>query len=488
LGKWGLRKSLTAVTLLHAFWRAEKIKDTFFPKARPIFVVLAFLLVCLIYFGISLSETLFVLLFYAYGSVPFALIFTYFIKDEIIYEKGSRNVGVANAFWVGGLPAGFLTVVGETSKALLALFVSNYYFDSDLVTSIVFVFSAMLGTNFSVFLKGKGGMGRTVLIWALLILAPISVLLLGATWLVVYKISKDSYRSSIINNSLIPVVLFSIERSIPLALFGLSAAILYYLSFDESRDEFAHYQATNKFAELFAKNRYIINLASVRGDSKFADSAGKLDYLRKKGFKTPETYICTFRAYEEYVSGKSHVLDDLEKEIGNLIDSNKHFSIKPSANIEDTTSDYFAGQSEKYLNLKGPKPIVEAIEQLWESIGGASTEEVKLAVIIQEMVCPEFSGLVFTKNPINGMDEVIVESVLGSKDASAREKTPHRWVHKWGELIERPEDKEDVLPIISEVIAEAKKIAKKFGKPVSLMWAYDGKEINWLQLREINQV
>ncbi|NIQ04633.1 MAG: hypothetical protein GWO20_02550, partial [Candidatus Korarchaeota archaeon] len=44
---------------------------------------------------------------------------------------------------------------------------------------------------------------------------------------------------------------------------------------------------------------------------------------------------------------------------------------------------------------------------------GNPGKELKMAVIIQEMINPEFSGLVFTKNPINGMDEVIVESVFG---------------------------------------------------------------------------
>ena len=460
------------------------MKDTFFPKARPLFIVLAFLLVCLIYFRSSLSETLFVLLFYAYGSVPFALIFTYFIKGAIIYEKGTRNVGVANAFWVGGLPAGFLTVVGETSKALLPLFVSNYYFDGDLVISLVFVFSAMLGTNFSVFLKGRGGMGRTVLICTLLILAPISVLILAAIWLIVYKVSKDSYNSSMINNSLIPVILFSLEQSVPLALFGLAVAILFYLNFDKSRDEFAHYKATNKFRELFAKDRYITNVADV-GDSQVGVRASRLGFLRKNGFRIPETYICTFRAYEEYFSGRNQVLDHLKKEVENLIDGNKYFAIRPSASIENAMG-YYDGQFGKYLNLKGLKPIVEAIENIWAITRVKCDQEPRLAVVIQERVNPEISGVVFTRNPINGMDEVLIESVFGFKDVTSQEETtPCRWVQKWGEWIEKPEDKETVLPIIGEIAAQAKKIAKKYGKPVSLEWVFDGEEIYWLQLREI---
>ncbi|NIO37594.1 hypothetical protein GTO27_07810, partial [Candidatus Bathyarchaeota archaeon] len=63
------------------------------------------------------------------------------------------------------------------------------------------------------------------------------------------------------------------------------------------------------------------------------------------------------------------------------------------------------------------------------------------AVIIQEMVPAECSGLVFTKNPMNGRDEITVEAVVGFTKALAQERTtPRRWVYKWGEWIEKPED------------------------------------------------
>ena len=445
----------------------------------------------------SFLGRLLILIFYIYGSIPFAFIFTYVTKGEIIYKKGTMNVGVANAFGVGGLPAGFLTVMGETSKALLPLIISNYYFDGDLTTSLIFIFSAMLGTSFSIFLKGKGGMGRTILIWTLLILAPISAILLGAIWLAIYKICKDSYYSSIINNFLIPVVLLPTQQSIPFAIFGLSATTLFYLNFDRSKDAFAYFKATRKFRNLFARNKYIINVASVKGDSQVGCRASKLNYLKKKGFRIPGTYVCNSSAYEEYTSGSNYVLTNLEKEIENSIDVNGRYCIRPSANMEDATSYSFAGQFESYLNMKDAKSIVQAIENIWQSTRGDKVtayvekignpgKELKMAVIIQEMINPEFSGLVFTKNPINGMDEVIVESVFGFADALVQGGvTPDRWVYKWGEWIERSEDKEDILSTIKEVVIQARKIAEKYGKPVNLEWVYDGKDIYWLQLREI---
>jgi len=241
---------------------------------------------------------------------------------------------------------------------------------------------------------------------------------------------------------------------------------------------------------------YIIDVADAKGDSQVGGKASRLGYLKKKGFRIPRTHVCTFRAYEDYIYGNKNVLKNLKKEIRNLIDGEKKYSIRSSANVEDTTRYSFAGQFESCLNVKGSEAIINAIKEIWWSTGdklrpylgkiGKSSQELKMAVIIQEMLSPKFSGVIFTKNPISGLDEVIVESVLGLGDALLQDGiTPDRWVYKWGKWIEKPEDGENKLPIIKEVVTQARKIAKKYGKPVALEWAYDEKEIYWLQLGEI---
>ena len=189
-----------------------------------------------------MHELVFAPIFYLYGSIPFAFIFTYLVKREVIYEKGTTNVGVANAFGVGGLFAGSLTVIGEISKALVPLAISWYFFEFDLTISLIFVFSALLGTNFPIFLKGKGGMGATIAIWTLLILSPYSLLLLAAIFVLFIKTSKDSYLSAILTYALAPLVLFLVERSVTFALFAVATALLFCLKYNRRRDEFAHWK------------------------------------------------------------------------------------------------------------------------------------------------------------------------------------------------------------------------------------------------------
>ncbi len=61
-----------------------------------------------------------------------------------------------------------------------------------------------------------------------------------------------------------------------------------------------------------------------------------------------------------------------------------------------------------------------------------------MAVIIQDMIDPVLSGVSFSKNPITGLDEIVVEAVQGSGTALVQAGvTPFRWVNKWGQ-VDRP--------------------------------------------------
>src|SRR6056297_3023851 len=112
---------------------------------------------------------------YIYGSIPFAYIYTYLAKGEKITELGSKNVGVANTFSVAGMLPGVFTVLGEISKGIVPILVSLVFYDYALELSILFVTCSFVGTNFSIFLKFKGGMGFTIFLWSTLILSPLSV-------------------------------------------------------------------------------------------------------------------------------------------------------------------------------------------------------------------------------------------------------------------------------------------------------------------------
>jgi pyruvate,water dikinase len=116
-----------------------------------------------------------------------------------------------------------------------------------------------------------------------------------------------------------------------------------------------------------------------------------------------------------------------------------------------------------------------------------------MAVIIQEMVSARVSGVAFSKNPITGLDEVLVEAVRGSGEALVREGvTPDRWINKWGAWTTTPDEPPNgqaiALELVEDVVRQTKEIAKAYGRPVDLEWVYDGHEVTWVQLRAITSL
>ncbi len=215
------------------------------------------------------------------------------------------------------------------------------------------------------------------------------------------------------------------------------------------------------------------------------------------GYDVPETLVIPFESFDEYSTDKERGLLSISRLLSGILDENKEYSVRSSANVEDSSLFSFAGQFETQLNVKGLEDVVEAVESTWNSAQGDSATayrsglghtdpHLKMGVLIQEMVKPEYSGVVFTRNPITGLDEVIVETVDGYGDALVQAGvTPERWVYKWGNWIEHPSGREPREYTILSVVEIAKKIAAVVGSPIDLEWAYDGQQIVWLQMREI---
>jgi len=161
----------------------------------------------------------------------------------------------------------------------------------------------------------------------------------------------------------------------------------------------------------------------------------------------------------------------------------------------------FAGQFRSMLDVRGVDEILKAMQFIWDTtqspsirayLGnkGSASRNLKMAVIIQEMVSAEVSGVAFSKNPVTGLDEVVVEAIRGSGEALVqRGVTPQRWVNKWGAWTSRPDTPDSCqaipLDLVDDVVRQTKKIAKAHGRPVDLEWVSDGREVKWVQMRQI---
>lgn len=94
------------------------------------------------------------------------------------------------------------------------------------------------------------------------------------------------------------------------------------------------------------------------------------------------------------------------------------YAVRSSATAEDLPHASFAGQQDTYLNIRGTKSILEHISKCWASLftdraviyriqNGFDHTQVLLSVIIQRMVTPQASGIMFTADPVTGSRKVV---------------------------------------------------------------------------------
>ena len=104
-------------------------------------------------------------------------------------------------------------------------------------------------------------------------------------------------------------------------------------------------------------------------------------------------------------------------------------AVRSSANAEDLPGLSFAGQHSSFLNVKGADEVVAATKACWASLwsaqalayrhqNGVDHGAVAMAVVAQQMIPSDVSGILFTANPATGeRSEVIINSSFGLGEA-----------------------------------------------------------------------
>ncbi|MFW6384670.1 MAG: phosphoenolpyruvate synthase [Halodesulfurarchaeum sp.] len=108
-------------------------------------------------------------------------------------------------------------------------------------------------------------------------------------------------------------------------------------------------------------------------------------------------------------------------------DGDAFVAVRSSATAEDLPEASFAGQQDTYLNV-GRETLVDRVKRCWASLftqraiyyriqQGFDHDVVDIAVVVQQMVDAEKSGVMFTSNPSTGAPTVIVEAAWGLGEA-----------------------------------------------------------------------
>jgi rifampicin phosphotransferase len=175
-------------------------------------------------------------------------------------------------------------------------------------------------------------------------------------------------------------------------------------------------------------------------------------------------------------------------------------AVRSSATAEDLPSASFAGQQDTYLNVTGPAAIIRHVSRCWASLfseraviyrqrNGFDHRKVQMAVVVQEMVAPQASGVLFTADPVTSNRKVVwVEAVFGLGEALVSGLVnPDVYKIRDGEIIDRKRQDQPALTDaqILRLATLGRRIEAHFGRPQDIEWCLADDEFQVVQSRPI---
>lgn len=245
---------------------------------------------------------------------------------------------------------------------------------------------------------------------------------------------------------------------------------------------------------------YILDISSPKSAKGIGRKAENLRFLASKGHKVPRAFIIPYEVKDFYDQDPDGTSARLREDLGRVLEPSRTYAVRSSSSVEDATKHSYAGQFETFLDRQGADQVIQAISKVWQALpkvaasgyverAGDKGQRLRMAVIVQEMAVPVVSGVSFSRNPLTGSEETVIEAVAGSGEALVQEgATPDRWVVRESR-VSGSNDRtriEDVL--VQEIARTTQTIAREYGAPVDLEWVFDGQELNWVQLRDITTI
>jgi len=308
---------------------------------------------------------------------------------------------------------------------------------------------------------------------------------------------------------------------------------------------------------------HVLSLADIRPrDRRLVGGKGfSLAVMAQHDMRVPTTLVVTTRAYEHFVSAtelRGRILLELNRKsfkdlrweemwdaslrlrhlflntpmpedlMGSLAQAlaprlPERCVVRSSAPGEDSRQASFAGLHASFVNVAGLDAVLDHIKLVWASLWsdaallyrrelGLDVRKSAMAVLIQDMVAGEKSGVVFGQNP-QDPSQAVIEAVYGLNQGLVDGTVePDRWLldRETGNILAyRQAPKRDILlpgaegvqlavlsteqtqvpPLTEAEVAQVHHLARQsevfFGAPQDMEWTFAGEQLVALQSRPI---
>ncbi len=264
-------------------------------------------------------------------------------------------------------------------------------------------------------------------------------------------------------------------------------------------------------------SKQVFSLAEINPPDFVGGKAYALGEMIRAGFKVPSGFVLSASVFMKMTPLlQTLLLDHFDKLQAQFV------AVRSSAINEDGTEDAWAGQLDTYLNCNRHN-LIQNVESCWQSASSSRAQSyakqkginsTKVAVIIQEMIQSEISGVAFSVHPItNNIAEVVIEAGFGLGEAVVSGHiTPDTYVvnkesgqiaekyvsHQkkklvrddtgyttWVDITSHGDKQKLTNEQIESICSLTSELEVFFGFPVDVEWAISKKEIYVLQSRPI---
>ncbi|MEG4999452.1 glycerol-3-phosphate acyltransferase [Microcoleus sp. B4-D4] len=442
---------------------------------------------------------------FALGALPLTSWAVRLLGGGDLRRLGTGNVGVSAAFIHGGKLAGIAAVLAEVGRGILPVLAGRFYFP-DAPEIAIALLIPLVAARYAI----AGGGGVTNAVWGLLVFSPPVAVSSGIWGLLVWGLAQrwwgkgDRARlfASRCGCLCTPLWVWVWRQSMPefLAAAGL-AVLLAAINIRQGDD-----MALSKSEQLFSLDDSLD--AAICGDK-----AAKLSQLKRAGFNVPNGWILSQEAgIGHRASGIGHRGNSDDLSISDALIQNlkakipNRIIVRSSAAGEDGDFSSAAGQYQTIGPVLTEAELLDGIncchQSYWTSEAVAyrrqrQLPDTQMAVLIQPYIESQIAGVMFSRNPLDGGSQIIIEALpAGAASVVGGQVTPVHLEVDFSQ-VETLEENLSALEfssildkqIIAELVKQAQAIEAFFhGIPQDIEWSWDGEKIWILQSRPITNL